>query len=85
MKAKCETVLTTGEVLAEVVRCMKATGFDFQAEQVQTAMRDAMRLRCAAKMALEDLEQATTFLSKKSRDRHGQTLQALRAALTPNV
>lgn len=32
------SLMTTGEVLAEVVRCMKATGCDFQAEQVQTAM-----------------------------------------------
>lgn len=38
-------------------------------------------LRSAAQTALEDLEKATSFISKKSRDRHACTVAVLRAAL----
>ena len=38
----------------------------------------------ALETALEDLGQATSFASKKARDRHAKTLKALRTALGPN-
>jgi hypothetical protein len=42
------------------------------------------RLRAAVELALEDLWEATSFFSKKARDRHPRTMDMLRAALTPN-
>jgi len=43
------------------------------------------RLVIAARLALEDLETATAFTSKKSRDRHARTVGALRAALSTHA
>jgi hypothetical protein len=46
-------------------------------------MNDQIKeLREALEMAIEDLTSATSFLSKKSRDRQSKTLRALRAALS---
>lgn len=42
-------------------------------------------LLSAARLALEDLETATSFTSKKSRDRHARTVGALRAALSTHA
>ena len=38
----------------------------------------------ALRMALEELEQATSFSSRKARDRYDKTVQALRAAIADN-
>ena len=50
-------------------------------QAIDDAIETIQKLRISAQIALEDLEQATSFGTKKARDRHAKTLATLRVCV----